>query len=68
MRITFSNPKTQWAKNHIKNHGATMDIMNEGMFQGKRAINVRSLGKTSKGELWIGWFTTDDADWTEEKA
>ena len=57
MNLVKIIPITQRAKNRVKEHGSEMTLLKD--LQTK--FLVRSLGPTSQGERWIGWFTTQEA-------
>jgi hypothetical protein len=60
-------PKTQRAHNRVAEHGEVMSIRMEGTFNGQTAILVESpketWGSAGRKSNWMGWFTTDEADW-----
>lgn len=64
MNVTI-HPKTSRAKNRVREHGATMELVRRGHFQGEPGVLVRSLGTTWRGEKWLGWLTHDEATWSE---
>jgi hypothetical protein len=66
MKLVKVIPKSQRAKNRVKEHGETMEIL----LDNSETFMVRSLEKTwsypdgSKGK-WLGNFTKEEATWEE---
>ena len=66
MKIVKIIPKSQRAKNRVKEHGSQMEIL----IDKPQGITVRSLEMTFKHQTgdygkWIGTFTKEEADWEE---
>ena len=57
MEITIL-PKSQRAKNRIKEHGSKMILIKEL----KNKILVQSIEKTWRNQFWLGWFDNEEAD------
>ncbi len=55
-------PKSQRAKNRIREHGEIMEFIREQ--PGK--FFVHSLENTYGDDRWWGWFTTDEASYDVE--
>lgn len=68
---SFSNkqvkitPKSNRAKNRVREHGDTFQLKKGGSIEGKVSICCKSLNKTWNNgkEFWIGWFDNEEADW-----
>jgi hypothetical protein len=59
-------PTSKRAKERIRQHGETMELIKEDAFRGEPAICVKSLDKTSRGYHWHGWFTNKEATFEYE--
>ena len=58
-------PKSQRAKNRVKEHGEVMQKMPDATnssFRGEKAHLLHSL---KEGDDWFGWITISEADFEE---
>jgi len=60
-------PISQRAKNRVNEHGEIMILEEEGMFNGVKAIRVRSIketwGSAGRKQNWAGWFDINECSW-----
>lgn len=69
MKHVEITPKSQRARNRVNEHGNIMLVLQEGQYEGTRAVLLESLNRTwGKGDFkspWVGWITEKEADWNE---
>ena len=63
MRTVKIIPISKRAKDRVAQHGEKFRMLTMDSFQGKEAIFVESLDKTSVGQRnWYGWFDAEEID------
>jgi hypothetical protein len=61
-------PKSQRAKNRVREHGEVMSLHSEDLRNGRKHILVESVNDTwnlndKVKTHWMGWFDESEADW-----
>jgi len=69
MKVVLT-PKTQRAKNRIKEHGNIMTLIRLANRDGKNSLLVESLEETwslkpGVRQHWMGWFDFSEVEWRE---
>jgi hypothetical protein len=71
MRTVQVNPKSNWAKNRVRQHGNVFLVKDERIREGEPQMLLESLDKTwtlceGMKMHWCGWFGSKDAEIIEK--